>query len=70
MQATGTEEWMKPVSECICEGVNVDSGFRAVEGHAALSVVQKHAHLPGSLLQSQRRGRRGVGNELASSLQA
>ncbi|TNN71502.1 hypothetical protein EYF80_018188 [Liparis tanakae] len=54
MQATRTEEWMKSVSECICEGVNVDSRFRAVEGHAALSVVQKYAHLPGSLFQSQR----------------
>ncbi len=70
MNATGTEEWIEPVSKCICEGVNVDSGFCAVEGHAALCVVQKDAHLPGPLLQSQQGHRRGVGNVLASSLQA
>lgn len=70
MQATRTEEWMKPISERICEGVNVNSRFCTVEGHAAFCVVHKHSHLPGSLLQSQQSDRGGVGNVLASRLQA
>lgn len=70
MQSTRTEERTEPVSECICEGVNVDSRFCAVEGHTAFWVVHKHAHPPGSLLQSQQGDRRGVGSVLPSSLQA
>lgn len=70
MHASGTEEWMKPVCEGVCEGVNVDTGFCAEEGYTALCVVQEHAHLPGPVFYSQQGDRRGVGHVLASSLHA
>lgn len=69
MQTTRTEEWIEPVTEGVCEGVNVDSRFCAVEGHTALCVVKEHGHLPWSLLQSQWSDRSRVGTVLASSLQ-
>lgn len=70
VQASGAEEGVEPVAERVCEGVNVDSGLAAVEGHAALGVVQKHAHLFRPRLKGQLGDGRRVGNVLASRLQA
>lgn len=70
MQATGTEERMKPVAELICKGVNVDSCVCAEEGHTAFGVIQKHTHPPRTMLYSHQAGRRRVCYVLASSFQA
>lgn len=61
---------MKSISEFIYKRVNVDSRFCTVKGHSAFSIIQKHTHLPGSVLQRQRGDRRGVGSALTPSLQA
>lgn len=70
VQASRAEESVEAVAERVCEGVNVESGLGAVEGHASFSIVQKHAHLLRPGLQGQVGDWRRVGNVLASRLQA
>lgn len=70
MQASRAEEGVEPVAERVCKRVNVDSGLGAVEGHASLAVVQKHAHLLRPRLQGQLGDGRHVDDILATRLQA